>query len=216
MPRIDDIDDGHSKEERSAFFRAVYDRADGDTSKVPWTNEQAKPEVLGWLATHPARAGARALDVACGLGENAEALADAGYDTLAFDISERAIVWARARFPDSKVDYRVADLFNLPEGWGLFDLVHECYTLQSFPDTLRSQAFGAITEMVAPGGTLLIYARVRSDQTDWPHAPWPVMLSEFTIFEEHGLELISQAHFDAPGGGGMIPHAFLIYKRAMA
>jgi hypothetical protein len=37
-------------------------------------------------------------------------------------------------FPQSAVDYRVADLFDAPSEWrGAFDLVHELYTLQALP-----------------------------------------------------------------------------------
>lgn len=213
MPRIEDIEDGYSLEERIAFFEAVYQRANGDEGAVPWTTQDAKPEVLDWLASNPAAPQARAVDVACGLGENAEALAKAGYQTLAFDVSEEAIAWAKKRYPDSAVDYHVADMFDLPADFGRFDLVHECYTLQSLPDDLRNPAFAAIADLVKPGGTLLVYARVRPDGSPWDSVPWPVMLSEFKAFEEAGLTLISERHFDAPGRNGLIPHAFLIYRK---
>ncbi|PLW77023.1 class I SAM-dependent methyltransferase [Cohaesibacter celericrescens] len=213
MPPIDDIRDGRSHRERIDFFRAVYHHADGDQKKIPWATEGAKPEVLDWLAANPTPAGARALDVACGLGENAEALAQAGYETVAFDVSDKAIDWAKKRYPNSSVDYHQADLFDLPLDWGRFDLVHECYTLQSLPDELRTNAFDAIARLVAPGGTLLVYARVRPDGSEWEHAPWPVMLGEFDAFIHAGLDLISDSHFDSNGRNGMIPHAFLVYKR---
>ena len=213
MPRIENIEDGRTQQERSAFFKEVYNQADGDQSQIPWASEEAKTEVIDWLKDNQAKDGARALDVACGLGENAEALADHGYDTVAFDVSPRAIAWAMHRYPDSKVDYQVADLFDLPENWEPFDLVHECYTLQSFPDELRRPAFSAVASMVAPGGTLLVYARVRQNGTEWEHPPWPVMLGEFKTFEECGLTLEKEEHFDVPGKDNLIPHAFLVYRR---
>ena len=213
MPRIEDIKDGYSLEERIAFFEAVYQRAAGDQAAVPWTTEDAKPEVLDWLQANPAKPGARAVDVACGLGENAEALAKAGYQTLAFDVSADAIDWAKKRYPDSAVEYHVADMFDLPADFGQFDLVHECYTLQSLPDAIRQPAFAAIADLVKPGGTLLVYARTRPDGSQWDTVPWPVMLEEFKAFEEAGLSLVSEVHFDAPGRRGMIPHAFLVYRR---
>ena len=213
MPRIDDIEDGRSHAERIAFFEAVYQQAAGDPTRVPWTNEDAKPELLRWLKENPATEEKRALDIACGLGENAEALASAGYQTTGFDVSAQAIRWVRERFPLSRVDYHVADLFDMPLDWGQFDLVHECYTLQSLPEELREKAFAAIAQMVAPGGWLLVYARIRPDGTSWDHAPWPLMLGEFKAFEEAGLTLVSEEHFDAPGSRGLIPHAFLVYRR---
>ena len=213
MPRIEDIADGYSLEERIAFFEAVYKQADGDQTQIPWATEAAKPEILDWLSRNPAKPNSRAVDVACGLGENAEALSEAGYQTLAFDVSAEAINWAQTRYPDSKVDYHVADMFDLPADFGQFDLVHECYTLQSLPDALREPAFAAIARLVSPGGTLLVYARVRPDGTSWDDVPWPVMLGEFKAFEKAGLTLVSEAHFNAPSRRGMIPHAFLVYRR---
>ncbi len=39
-------------------------------------------------------------------------------------VSPEAIEWCHRRFPESSVDYRVADLFSLPEEWTQsFDLV---------------------------------------------------------------------------------------------
>ena len=111
------------------------------------------------------------------------------------------------------MDYHIADLFDLPADFGRFDLVHECYTLQSLPDELRDPAFAAIADLVAPDGTLLVYARVRPDGSPWEDVPWPVMLGEFKAFEEAGLTLVSEVHFDAPSRRGMIPHAFLVYRR---
>ena len=213
MPPITDIEDGRSHEERIGFFKAVYDRAGGDQDQIPWASDAAKPEVINWLNANPVPHGARALDVACGLGENAEALAAAGYQTLAFDVSDTAITWAKERYPDSMVDYRQADMFHLPDAWGQFELVHECYTLQSLPEDLRPAAFAAIAGMVKPEGTLLVYARVRPDGTKWDQAPWPVMVSEFKAFEKAGLSLVQEDHFEAPGSRGLIPHAFLVYRK---
>jgi len=98
---------------RRDWFRAVYDLAAGDEAAVPWADRQAHPLLRDWLAGR-AMTGLRALDVGCGLGDNAEALAAAGAETTAFDLSENAVVWARRRFPDTRVDYRAADLFDPP------------------------------------------------------------------------------------------------------
>ena len=55
--------------------------------------------------------------VACGLGDDAEALAAAGWRVTAFDISPAAIAWCRERFPASPVDYQVQDLSAVPSSW---------------------------------------------------------------------------------------------------
>ena len=98
---------------------------------MPWAHLEPRPLLEDWLAAR-SLVGLRALDVGCGLGDNAEALARAGAHVVAFDLVERAVQWARERFPQSAVDYRVADLFDAPSEWrGAFDLVHELYTLQA-------------------------------------------------------------------------------------
>ena len=137
-------------EDRESWFRAVYRGAGGDPAAVPWADLAPKQVLVDWLAENPG-AGKTAIDIACGLGDNAEALAAAGYDTSAFDLAPEAIEWAKKRFPETSVDYRAADLFDLPAEWqGKFDLVHECYTVQALKDPLRSGAIAALAGLVAP------------------------------------------------------------------
>jgi hypothetical protein len=57
------------------------------------------------------------------------------------------------------VDYRVADLLDLPTEWDqAFDLVVEIFTLQALPDPPRELAADAVTGLVADRGTLLAVA----------------------------------------------------------
>ncbi|GGM09021.1 class I SAM-dependent methyltransferase [Dactylosporangium sucinum] len=112
-------------------------------------------------AAAPAEAASRgrAVVVGCGLGADAEFLAGLGWATTAFDVSPEAVRQAGARVPGSRVEYRVADLFALPEGFvGAFDLVLESMTVQALPRSLRERAIAAVRSLVAPGGTLLVIA----------------------------------------------------------
>ena len=94
--------------------------------------------------------------VGSGLGADAEYLASLGFDTTGFDISETAVRLARERHPETSVDYRVADLLDLPDEWHhAFDLVVEVFTIQALPDPPRDRAVTAVAGLVAPGGTLL-------------------------------------------------------------
>ena len=163
--RINQIDRGQLSEnpKRSEFFETVYDQADGDAAMVPWADLKAKDRLIEWLQGKT-ELGGSALDIGCGLGDNAELLAQHGYKTTAFDFSPKAIDWALKRFPNSMVEYHVADLFDLPKKWlGSFDLVHECYTLQSIPPETLKRSIPAIASLVKAGGTLLVYSRWRGD-----------------------------------------------------
>ena len=81
--RLDAIDP-HKREggvdadpHRRDWFEAVYDLAGDDPAGVPWAGLAPHPLLAQWLAGR-SLAGLRALDVGCGLGDNAEALAAAG------------------------------------------------------------------------------------------------------------------------------------------
>lgn len=205
---------GGDADDRAAWFEAVYQTAGGDPAAVPWADLAPKPQLVEWLAANPGK-GARALDVACGLGDNAEALASAGYHTTAFDLSTAAIAWVEARFPDSEVVYRVADLFAPPEDWrGAFDLVHECYTLQALAGDLRAAAFGALADLVRPGGRLLVITRVRPEGADASGPPWPLMPSELARFDALGLTRREDEAYEVTKGERLIPHRRVVFAKA--
>ena len=112
--RLDAIDDaGKSDPYRRAWFEAVYESAGSDAAQIPWADLSPHPLLAAWLAGAPAPApGARALDIGCGLGDNAAAISAKGWRTTAFDLSPRAIRWAQSRFP--QVGFLAADLFRPP------------------------------------------------------------------------------------------------------
>lgn len=208
-----DAGDADGAPDRAAFFNTVYEQAHGDAAFVPWADLEPKPQLLQWLARNPGE-GRRAIDIACGLGDNAEALAAAGYSTAAFDLSADAIAWARRRFPDSTVDYRVADLLDLPADWrDGFDLVNECYTLQSVPPRMLDPMVPAVAGLVAPGGTLLVYARMRADDAQADGPPWPLRHAEIMRFSGLGLELVAREAFDLRRSDRVIAHWFCEWRR---
>jgi SAM-dependent methyltransferase len=214
--RLDDLfgAKGGDKDDRCAWFNAVYDTAEGDAAAVPWADLAPKAALVDWLAGNPGE-GARALDVGCGLGDNAEALAEAGYDTTGFDLSEKAVEWARQRFPGSSVRYTAADLFAPPTDWvDAFDLVHECYTVQALHGDLREASFAALARLVKPGGRLLVLTRSRADGVETSGPPWPLSPSELAGFEAAGLRLVESTAYDVQKGDRIIPHIRAVYLKA--
>lgn len=175
--------------EPTGWFEPLYVEAGGDANRVQWADEVPNPHLVTWAERRGLRAeGSRALVVGCGLGDDAEYLAGRGFAVTAFDLAPTAIAWARRRFPGSRVDYREADLFALPaEFRRAFDLVVEIYTLQVLPPELRPAALRALSESVAPDGTLLIVARGRDDADPPGAGPWPLTRGEVAGPRENGL-----------------------------
>ena len=170
------------------WFDALYRRADGQAAVIPWADLRPNPHLVEWLSS-AALSPRQALVIGCGLGDDAELLASLGWSVVAFDISAAAIRWARERFPQSKVDYRIVDLFDAPGDWRRqFDLVVEAYTLQVLPTALRAQAVPVIGEWVSIGGLLCLIARGRSESDPPGEMPWPLTEREVRAFEKMGLD----------------------------
>jgi SAM-dependent methyltransferase len=175
------------------WFDELYRSAEGDLERIPWAHLAPRPALVKWLDAHPPARGTTALVIASGLGDDAEELAARGCAVIAFDLSAKAIEIARRRFPDSSVDYRVADLFALPREWeGRFGIVVEVQTVQSVPPDSHRDAIRAIVRTVAPGGRLLVRAATRAEDEPAPRRPWPLAPSELAWFEAEGVEEVAR------------------------
>lgn len=199
------------------WFEGLYEAADGDIASVPWANCAPHPGLSEWLATTDiATSGSAisgsAIDVGCGLGDNATALQNAGFDVTAFDLSQTAIDWAQERNEGSGVTFAQADLFELPGEWiGAFDFVHETYTIQSLKGSLRMAAFAEIASLVKPGGYLLTICRSRPDEAEVNGPPWPISAGEMQNFEKAGLKVVTFEEFEVDKGR-VIQHFRVLYR----
>lgn len=200
---------------RQDWFEAVYSKAEADPARVPWANLTAHPLTEAFVKGQlRGIAGLRVLDVGCGLGDNAECFAAEGAKVTAFDFVAQAVEWARRRFPETKVAYRQADLFALPQEWrGAFDLVHECYTLQAISQPLIPQALGILRDLLAPDGKLLIVARARAEDEEVSGPPWPLPPSVFELAKAQGLEPLFIENITATANVGR-PHWRAVMRRA--
>jgi len=181
----------------TGWFETLYAGANQNLDSVPWAHAHVHPLLTGWLEKHPLDGkGKRALVLGSGLGDDAEHLAQLGFDVTAFDISESAIEWAQKRFPDTTVDYQVADLFNLPEAWqGQFDFVLEIFTVQSLPLNLRESALSAIPPLLKEGGQLLFACLGREHAVVPQGPPWAISRTELEILEDGGLSIENAEDF---------------------
>ncbi len=198
----------------TGWFEELYASAQGDAALVPWAGLEPHPALVEWMRRQPPPPkGTRAIDVGCGLGDNAAFLAKCGYETTAIDISPSAIEWAKKRHGEV-ADFRVADLFDLPEELrGAFDLVHEAYTIQSLPIEMRARVMAAIASLVAPGGRLLVITRARQDDTVAEGPPWPLSVAELAEFSRLGLKCSDFEEFiEEREDGRRIPHFLVVYE----
>lgn len=178
----------------TAWFEQLYDAARRGEAVVPWDRGGPHPMLVDWVASaHPVGTGLRAIVPGVGPGSDAELVAELGFSTVGFDVSATAIADAQARHPGSAVDYRVANLFDLPPEWtGVFDLVVEAMTVQSMPRDVRSDATAAIRTLVAPGGTLLVIGSTLPPDVPFADGPpWRLTEAELAAFADDGLQQIA-------------------------
>ncbi len=176
------------------FFEALYQGAANGELTLPWSRPAPHPLLVDWVTTRKVTGGAgrRAVIVGCGLGIDAEYIAALGFETTAFDVSETAIDLAKQQNPDSPVTYTTADLLNLPPDWRhAFDLAVEIYTVQALPDPPRADAITGISQLVAPGGTLLAIAFVGEEYKSAGFPPWPLTRPEIDAFAADGLSPVA-------------------------
>lgn len=194
-------------------FEEIYARAGADLTSIPWASLAPNPALVAWLDRQPAGDGATALVVACGLGDDAEELARRGHAVTAFDVSPTAIELCRKRFPESTVDYVVADLFELPAAWTRsFDVVIEIRTLQSLPPERRRAAAEAIASTIASGGRLLVRTAARAPDEPLTSRPWPLTRRELDAFTTAGL-IELELRDEPPGPGRRFRTFTAIYAR---
>lgn len=202
------------KGDYTGWFERLYAEAEGDSRWIPWAHASVNPDYADWLAREAVRGeGKKAVVIGCGLGDEAEATARAGFETTAFDISASAIAWCRERFLRSPVDYCVADLLQLPDAWTRrFDFVLEIYTLPNFPESHRLDVMRRIAGLLAPGGTLLVITSGRDDGAPLANIPWPLSHQELNHFVKLGLREISFEDF--PNPHEPVPRVFRVAYRA--
>lgn len=175
----------------TGWFEELYAAGDAGETTMAWNRTEPMPVLQQWFEAAGRRPYGSVVVVGCGLGADAEYLAAQGLHTMGFDLSPTAIRTARQRYPDSVVDYRIADLLRLPDEWRwTFDLVVEIYTVQALPPAVRAEATAAVRDLVAPGGTLLAIEVVAPVDDDGSGPPWLLSADEVADFGTDGLQPI--------------------------
>ena len=197
----------------NGWFEEFYAQANGDIHNVYWADLEPSPLLLDYLEKHKVQNGAQAITIGCGLGDDAEALSQYGFHVTAFDISPSAINMCRQRYPDTAVDYMVADLFNHPAKWlNRFDLVYECNTIQILKGPDRVRAVNAISDLLAPKGELLVSCRSRNTGEQSDVFPLALDREEIDGYQRAGLNELRFVSYD-DDQDPPVPHFFAVYKR---
>jgi demethylmenaquinone methyltransferase/2-methoxy-6-polyprenyl-1,4-benzoquinol methylase len=148
------------------LFATIADRYDLITRVLSYGQDARWKARLVSMAE--VRAGDRALDLACGTGDIASAVATRGARTVGLDITHRMLQLARLRQGDGgrarlrgsagassrqAVEFITGDMTTLPFRSASFDLVTTGYGLRNVPDL--DAAIDEIARVLRPGGRLL-------------------------------------------------------------
>lgn len=180
------------EEKPTEWFDPIYSQSNLAGSGVPWAHMQTHPDFQEWLDKNPISGhGKKAIVVGCGMGDDAITLEKLGFQTTAFDVSDAAIALCKKRFPNSKVEFVSADLFQLPADWlHRFDFVLEIYTIQALPPKYETLAVQSISSLAKPSGQLVVIARVSSQERDFAKGPpWLLTPDHIEAFEKEHCQL---------------------------
>ncbi len=135
---------------RKLFFNIYY------LGNPPWDTGITPPELVEFIDTQPP---GRALDLGCGTGTNALALAAAGWDTSGVDFSGRAIRLAKkkARETGLQAAFFKDDVLRLKDINGKFDLIYDIGCFHSLPPERFHDYAQNLSAFLAPGGTFMLY-----------------------------------------------------------
>lgn len=199
----------------TGWFDSIYKNAKGDYKGVFWADLEPSPYLLEWLKRNPKQeTKQKAIVVGWGVGDDAEALSEFGYEVIGFDISRTAIELCEKRYPNSKVDYQVADLFSYDEKWKeSFDIVYECNTIQVLPGEYRIKARKAISNLLKKDGHVLVSCRSRKKGEQEDDIPLPLDKDEINEFVKTDklteIEFLAYDDNQEP----KVPHFFAVYKK---
>ena len=179
----------HSK--ASAWFDGLYSEHKDNFDNIPWARQDVNPLLKSYLQEQKVHKGI-ALVIGCGLGDDARAIEEAGYDVVAIDVSQTALDLAKSRFEKSTITFEKQDIFDMPQKYHHhFDFVFEAFTIQSLPVEFREKMIKAVTNTIKDGGKILLVAHQR--ERLFPGPPWPLEAHEVEYFKNHGLKEISHS-----------------------
>tara|TARA_R100000005_G_scaffold89631_1_gene60323 strand:- start:24724 stop:25353 length:630 start_codon:yes stop_codon:yes gene_type:complete len=152
-----------------------YRAADVDTVHEAWVSEIA--------ASTPGLA----CDIGAGSGRDANWLAEKGWDVIAVEPSQgmRELAIPKSHANVTWLDDSLPELFRLRALGHRFDLVLLSAVWQHLPPGQRERAFRILTELLKPGGTLVITLRHGTDELENRERGFhPVSAAELAVFAQ--------------------------------
>lgn len=130
--------------------------------RPPWDSGITPPELWDFIHNHPA---GRAIDLGCGSGTNAIALAQNGWQATGVDFAGRAIQMAKrkAQNAGATIDFRVGDVTRLRDVEGPFDLALDMGCFHSLTVSQRLAYLHNLERLLAAGGFWLLYGFFKPD-----------------------------------------------------
>jgi len=132
------------------LFETIADRYDLITRVLSYGQDRRWKARLAAMAP---REPGRALDLACGTGDIAFALAGRGWRVAALDLTHRMLQLAREKPSAAAPGFVTADMMALPFPDGTFELVTTGYGIRNVPTI--DPALAEIHRVLRPGGLLL-------------------------------------------------------------
>jgi SAM-dependent methyltransferase len=136
-------------------------------------------------------AGARVLDVPCGTGRHAVALAERGFEVAGLDLSESVLALAREAGPS--LDVRRGDMRELPWADGSFEAVLNLWTAFGYFESQEEdeRALAEFARVLVPGGLLILDT---INQTAYVRGFRPQAFEELDgvlYLQEHDYDLVT-------------------------
>ena len=130
--------------------------------RPPWDTGITPPEVAEFLDRTPP---GRALDIGCGTGTNAVAMAGRGWRVLGVDFSGRALRAARARAAEAglTVEFLQGDASELRGVTGRFEYILDIGCFHALPADGQRRYARRVTELAGPGGSYMLYTFLSPD-----------------------------------------------------
>ena len=129
---------------------------------TPWDQDPTPQELLDLIEGPASRAPGRALDLGCGTGADAVALAQRGWKVTAVDAVPRALEAARRRSAEAgvSVEWIHGDVASLGDAGvtGSYDLVYDVGCFHGLTDRDRRRCADGINALTGPAAVLLMFA----------------------------------------------------------